>query len=1296
MCALEAQSKIADESDISSALGRALGANDKRYALSDSVAFYNRLVADNKASLAAFKSKQDPSRVQIERWLQNDFQVIQDKIDEAKATHDELEKAPTAEVKRANIKTLQTQMSTLGEHISALKEPVGSFVASGRSLLGSVERMEAEIERIEAYLSRSSFDNVFDGAVAFASEFVSELAELATDAAKALINALLEQANINPETFWKLLDRMGGVVEALADDPGKFADTLIGGAKDGLDSFFGNFGERLQKGIFGWLFKDAGINVEDIPKEFDTIGILKFGLQVMGLTWESIKQMVAKKLGVAAPLEMVEQASVQIQEYMELGISGLVDLIQQTLSPAAIGKMILDSVVDVLVENVVQKAIASIAALILPGAGALKAVKMLYDGLVWVINNAAQLVQLVDTLLGSLEKVIAGDTKGVAAAIDGILTQLLPLAIGFAASLLSLGNLPKQVEGAIKKMKESIEKQLEKVVDWIVGKAKGLAKSGEGTQQTPEPLKEIGETIPFDVGAEHHKLWVKTQGNDATLIVESTPTPVKDALSEMGTRVKMLPASTQSEAQPLIATAQRELKEADVIADEVMQDNEQIKTGTTDASKKRKPKQASSQTPATDIRTANAKVIKEQKDLAVILQKLFGLIGEKESVSKYAGDPAPDGWEKRKLGSVKSSEVVNDDPGHHYHLLDDGEVIITTQARKNQNKKVKEAVPKVLNIDLDTPSVTVHRGLLTVVLDQNSNPEIQWETKPLMNILEQWKQEFADSGDQKITDMVNQHNDVWLVAANWFSDKTASNRESLASLLNDLQQSLSKFLNLQQLQMEKKSKEEQKAKNKKIKDEILDVGDPAARAQLESLIEKINPFPQDVNQVKQKLKEGGNILFRSPLDINHQFGQMADKEEFEPKFNEALNEARENDPGDHLYTVVSSKTERLIEQKEAIHKEEAPYRDSKEELIKQIFEKINRSNAEKALKREFNKLFQDIIAKAQGPATDQLRYLTRKGLTEDELANINKKSGEDGLNILEGCCKRNAPAREKLQRGPNITTIITALTTGKTPTAKWKAFVTHLYLKYQNQSINTDEVATKMDGWDPATHDIIASLKVDDLILHKETQWEAAVILTKTNDAIIVQGYNQKTTHTTLFLDYYGISWKLYAPPLSAHILPQEIAQYNKKEDWGPGQNGFQQAKRMLNYRVHGLGINPTHLPKGVDWHHMHENSSGGANSSFNLVLISSDLNRNELNTYYKKTSINVVVNIHPELRQKIASIDLNMTIRQFQEKHKENHALCLEIGMIILNTHGIVPLEVNTSRGRVLIDPALTSLISN
>jgi hypothetical protein len=491
MCALEAQSKIADESDISSAFGRALGANDQRYALSDSVAFYKRLVADDEERLAAFKSKQDPSRVQIERWLQNDFLVIQDKINDAKATHDELEKAPTTEARRANIKTLQTQMSTIGERISALKEPVGSFIASGRSLLGSVERMEAEIERIEAYLSRSSFDKVFDGAVAFASEFVSELAELAADAAKALINALLDQANIPPEDFWKLINRMGGVVEALADDPGKFADTLIGGAKEGLDSFFGNFGARLQKGIFGWLFKNAGISVDDIPKEFDVIGILKFGLQVMDLTWDSIKQMVAKKLGGGAQLEMVEQATAQIEEYMALGISGLVDLIKEQLSPATIGQMILDSVVDVLVENVVQKALTTVATLILPGAGALKAVKMLYDGLVLIIRNAAQLVELVNTLFGSLEKVIAGDTKGVAAAVDGILTQLLPSAIGFAASLLGLGDLPEQVKGAIKKMKESIEKQLEKVVDWIVGKAKGLAKSGEGKQ-----LEKTGAITP--------------------------------------------------------------------------------------------------------------------------------------------------------------------------------------------------------------------------------------------------------------------------------------------------------------------------------------------------------------------------------------------------------------------------------------------------------------------------------------------------------------------------------------------------------------------------------------------------------------------------------------------------------------------------------------------------------------------------------------------------------------------------------------------------------------------------------
>jgi hypothetical protein len=47
-------------------------------------------------------------------------------------------------------------------------------------------------------------------------------------------------------------------------------------------------------------------------------------------------------------------------------------------------------------------------------------------------------------------------------------------------------------------------------------------------------------------------------------------------------------------------------------------------------------------------------------------------------VSKYASGPPPSDWSTRKVRTIPSTSVVDDDPGHTYHILDDGTVVSTS------------------------------------------------------------------------------------------------------------------------------------------------------------------------------------------------------------------------------------------------------------------------------------------------------------------------------------------------------------------------------------------------------------------------------------------------------------------------------------------------------------------------------------------------------------------------------------------------------------------------------------------
>ncbi len=92
-----------------------------------------------------------------------------------------------------------------------------------------------------------------------------------------------------------------------------------------------------------------------------------------------------------------------------------------------------------------------------------------------------------------------------------------------------------------------------------------------------------------------------------------------------------------------------------------------------------------------------------------------------------------------------------------------------------------------------------------------------------------------------------------------------------------------------------------------------------------------------------------------------------------------------------------------------------------------------------------------------------------------------------------------------------------------------------------------------------------------------------------------------------LTLETYGTNWRKYHP-------------YKEGEAWAAIRaldywTQCKDARQALNYRHHRQFNNPV----SKDWHHIHEQSNGGAHSVKNLGLVDSDLNRNALNNYFRQ-----------------------------------------------------------------------------
>src|SRR6266571_6856083 len=118
--------------------------------------------------------------------------------------------------------------------------------------------------------------------------------------------------------------------------------------------------------------------------------------------------------------------------------------------------------------KIVQKAIETIISLFVPGAGIVRAIVGIYDTIVFFIQKAKQIAQMVGNFLGSIAEIAAGNIGAAAAALEKGLATALKLVINFLAKFLRLDGITAKIRNAIEKLRAKVDSMLDKVVNWIV------------------------------------------------------------------------------------------------------------------------------------------------------------------------------------------------------------------------------------------------------------------------------------------------------------------------------------------------------------------------------------------------------------------------------------------------------------------------------------------------------------------------------------------------------------------------------------------------------------------------------------------------------------------------------------------------------------------------------------------------------------------------------------------------------------------------------------------------------------
>lgn len=313
------------------------------------------------------------------------------------------------------------------------------------------------------------------------------------------------------------IKKTGAALKGILKNPLPFVGNLVKAAKFGFTNFAGNFLTHLKAGLIDWLTGSLpGIY---IPKAFSLPEIAKFVFSVLGLTWANIRAKLVKVVGEPA-VKVMETGFEIVVTLIRDGPAAAWNLIKEQL--ANLKDMVIGGITDFVVDMVVKKAIPKLISMFIPGAGFISAILSIYDTVMIFVNKISQIIAVVKSFIDSIVAIPAGQIAPAAQRVEGILANLLSLAINFLAGFAGLGKVADKIMGVINKIRAPIDKAIDWLIGWIVKGAKSLVAKGKAA--VGKLFNWAFGNSPFkDDKGNTHTVLVNTSGTKPFLAVASEP-----------------------------------------------------------------------------------------------------------------------------------------------------------------------------------------------------------------------------------------------------------------------------------------------------------------------------------------------------------------------------------------------------------------------------------------------------------------------------------------------------------------------------------------------------------------------------------------------------------------------------------------------------------------------------------------------------------------------------------------------------------------------------------------------------
>lgn len=398
---------------------------------------------------------------------------------------------------------------------------------------------------------------------------------------KGLVDAFIGKIKEIIKMLKEFKDRVMGILKQGADsvrkivkNPIGFLKNILAAVKKGFGQFVDNILTHLKKGLMEWLFGAvAGAGIE-IPSEFSVKAIFGLVMQVLGFTRDRIRAKMVKFIG-EKNVGRIEKAWEVVSTLISEGPAGLWKKVKEYMGN--LKEMVMGAIQDWLIAQVIKQAVIWVISLFNPASALLKAIKLIYDVVMFFVENIERILQLVEAVVQSVSKIVAGQIGDAANWIEGAMGKTIPIIISFLARILGLGGISGKIKSIIKNIQKKVDNAVDKVIKKIVGKIKGVF--GKGKKAVKKAAQKIKNFIypkeKFKAGKEPHTIFFEGKGPSAKPMVASgRPQTLTNLLNTLAGKPE------NKGKTGIIGDARTKLKELDKIQDKLKKEKDEKKIET--------------------------------------------------------------------------------------------------------------------------------------------------------------------------------------------------------------------------------------------------------------------------------------------------------------------------------------------------------------------------------------------------------------------------------------------------------------------------------------------------------------------------------------------------------------------------------------------------------------------------------------------------------------------------------------------------------------------------------------------